>query len=131
MQYVLLAYTVIVILNCPRELFLGQHPNDAKPYKTSSCLWKVGAYFLSCYSELEKRRVSTLTDYIEKGTYIYFIHFILKKINRQGKCFSFMVNHWETFSEKRTCGFAGTLLYIQHGTGMDCGRELFILKALV
>lgn len=71
-----MAYAVIGILNRPRALFVEQHPNETKPHKASYCLWKVGAYFLSCYSELEKCKPPMQTDYIEKGTCIYFIHFI-------------------------------------------------------
>lgn len=42
--------------------------------------------FLSRYLELEKCNLSTQTNYIEKGTCIYFIHFIyIKQIDRKTK----------------------------------------------
>lgn len=90
-----------------------------------------GAQWLSCYSELENVKCLRRQTVLKRAHAFILYIFYFKKINRQSQCFSFMVNHWETFSERRTCVFAGTLLYIQHGTLMDCGRELFILKALV
>lgn len=48
-------------------------PMRQKPYKTSSCLWKARAYFLSCYSEMEKCELSTQTVLKRAHAFILYI----------------------------------------------------------